>query len=170
MNRLLEAELQEEVEVEESYTIKSKDEVLWAMRKLRALHEQIKETEEISKAEIERIKQWQQRETDKDMNSIKFFEGLLQKWMLTQEQKSIKLPYGRIRFKKQRPEYLRNEEVIMKFVEDDFIKVKKSLDWSKLKSILEFKDGRPIRTDTGEVIDGVTEVYREDKFEVIIDD
>ena len=156
--------------MKEAYEIKDKNGANWALRKIRALKAEVNEVQEIAQKEIDRIKAWEKSETDKEQRSIEYFEGLLQKWLFEQEKKSINLPHGRVRFKKQTPEYLRNEEVIMKFVEDDFIKVKKSLDWSKLKSILEFKDGRPIRTDTGEVIDGVTEVYREDKFEVIIDD
>ena len=96
-------------------------------------------------------------------------------YLVAEEKKKMSLPYGKIVFKKQQPLYERNEELVLKQVDEKYVKVKKSLDWANLKKTLEFKKDETNRTiavdtETGEVIEGITVTDRPDKFEVKIEE
>ena len=86
---------------------------------------------------------------------------------------------GKIKLKYQQPEFIRNEEDLLKYAEEsapEAIKVKKSVDWASLKkkAIIgprletEAEKYAVINKETGEIISGVEAVGRESKFVVEI--
>ncbi|QUH21455.1 host-nuclease inhibitor Gam family protein [Alkaliphilus sp. B6464] len=179
MNRLQLAEIQEVETVErEGYKIENKQSAEWALRKIKVLKEQIEETDQLAEAEIERIKAWQESENKKSKYDIARFEGLLLEYMVKErekdpETKSIKLPHGTVRFRKQPLEYVRDEENLIKWAKGstraDLIKVKESFDWSTLKKDITVVAGNVVDKHTGEIIEHVKAIEREDKFEVVMD-
>lgn len=177
MNRLQLSEIDEVETIEkESFTIRDKNQATWALRKIRALKAQIEETNELAEMEIERIKTWQANENQSAEDSIAYFEGLLHDFMLGErvldpKLKSIKLPHGTMRFRKQQPEYKRDDIGLIGWAKAnnkvDLIKVKESLDWATLKKDITVTNGKAIYNETGEIIEHVEIVEREDKFEVV---
>lgn len=174
MNRLQLAEI-EEIEVRESFVITDKQQCEWALRKIKALKAQIDETNIIADAEIQHINDWREKETKTATDSIAYFEGLLLGYMMQEREngtKSIKLPHGTIRFKKQQPEYIKDEEKLIDWAKTsgkvEYVKVKESIDWANLKKDAEVVGENLVDPETGEVIEGVRVVEREDKFEVVI--
>ncbi len=186
MDKLQLAEIMELQEIEidmaedmkktkERFKIEDKEQATWALRKIRALKAQIEENRKLAIAEIARIDQWEQKENETAKNSINFFESLLYDFAIKERAadpklKSIKLPHGTIRFRKQQPEYIRDDEKLIKWAitsgEWGLVKINESFDWATLKKEITVVDGKVISNDTGEVIDGVTATDREDKFEV----
>jgi len=87
--------------------------------------------------------------------------------------KSIKLPHGVVRFKKQQPEFVRDEPKLIEWAKEsqrlDLIKLQESFNWSELKKNIAVAGGVVFDTDTGEAIEHVKVVEREDKFEVVVD-
>lgn len=177
MNKLQLAEIEEIKTVEkENFKIEDKEQATWALRKIRALKAQIEETNELAEMEIERIKTWQENENQSAEDSIAYFEGLLHDFMLGErvldpKLKSIKLPHGTVRFRKQQPEYKRDDIGLIGWAKAnnkvDLIKVKESLDWATLKKDITVTNGKAIYNETGEIIEHVEIVEREDKFEVV---
>ncbi|HZK02175.1 MAG TPA: host-nuclease inhibitor Gam family protein [Anaerovoracaceae bacterium] len=179
MNRLQLAEIQEVETIEkENFKVEDKEQATWVLRKIKALKAQIKETNELADMEIERIRIWQERENQSAEDSISYFKGLLHTYMqgeraLDPNLKSIKLPHGTVRFRKQQPEYVRDDNKLIKWAitvgEWNLVKAKESLDWATLKKNISVVDGNAIHKKTGEVIEHINIIPRDDKFEVVVD-
>lgn len=179
VNRLEQFELEEMESIQrEGFKIEDKTQAQWALRKIKALKSKVSETEELANMEIERIKAWQEKETKSDLDSIEYFEGLLLQYMMKEREvdpkvKTIKLPSGKLKFKKQQPEYVRDEKELIQWAKEnekfELLKVKESFDWATLKKNIAVSDGKAIDSETGEVIEAITVVDREDKFEVEVD-
>ena len=172
MNKLQLAEIQEVESIErEGFKIEDKQSAEWALRKIKALNDQIEETNKLVQLETE-------RENKSAQDSILFFEGLLLEYMVKEREldpkiKSIKLPHGTVRFKKQQPEYVRDEPKLIDWAKEsqrmDLVKIKESFDWSTLKKDITVVAGNVVDKVTGEIIEHVKVVEREDKFEVVIE-
>lgn len=128
---------------------------------------------------IERIKQWgveAKQEYDEKQsfyaNQLEFFirnEVAEQLEAGKKPKKTVKLPYGSISLKKQQPEFVKDEEVLLGYAKEaGFVKVKESTDWAELKKSCQIVEDKLISPD-GEVIPGVSVVEREDKFELKMD-
>lgn len=184
MNRLQLAEIEEVEGIDpesmeiQGFKIEDKQQATWALRKIKALETKIEETNQLAEVEIERIKIWQEKENKIAGESVSYFKYLLQEYMTTERDKdpkvkSIKLPHGTVRFKKQQPEYVRDEENLIKWAKGseraDLVKVKESFDWSTLKKDITVVAGNAVDKHTGEIIEHVKVIEREDKFEVVVD-
>jgi len=69
-------------------------------------------------------------------------------------QKQSKLPSGRLEARKAQPEFQRDVETMLPWVEQnrpEYIVVKKDINWSGLKKILKYRNGTGIDPDTGEL-------------------
>lgn len=179
MDNLQLAEMKEVEEMErERFVIKDKSGAQWALRKISALKAQIDENKALAEKEIQRVREWEESENKAHVDSIGYFTALLQEYMLNEKEndpglKSIKLPHGTIRLRKQQPEYIRDDAQLIKWAKKekrtDLIKVKESLNWADLKKEIINQDGVAVNRNTGEVIDYITIQEREDKFEVVVD-
>lgn len=98
----------------------------------------------------------------------RYFDGVPHK--VTKTQESYELPSAKLVWKQQSPEYVREEDAIIKFLKEndypDFIKTKESVDWSGLKKSVDVIGESCFLKETGECVPGVTVVYREPKFDV----
>lgn len=179
MNKLQLAEIEEIETIEKGqFKIENKEQATWALRKIKALKTQIKETNELAEIEIERIKIWQENENQSAESSMDYFENLLHDYMLEERAldpklKTVKLPHGTVRFRKQQPEYKRDEDKLLVWAKEsnlkEYIKIKENLNWSNLKKDITLVAGNAIHKKTGEVIKHVEIIERKDKFEVVVD-
>ena len=179
MDNLQLAEIQEVENIEkEVFKIQDKGQAQWALRKISALQAQIDENKALAEKEIQRVKEWEESENKAHVDSIGYFTALLQEYMLKEKEndpglKSIKLPHGTIRTKKQQPEYIRDDAQLIKWAKKekrtDLIKVKESLNWADLKKEIINQDGVAVNKSTGEVIEHIEIKERPDKFEVVVD-
>ena len=113
------------------------------------------------------------------MNSVKAKES--------KTQKTYKLPSGTLKVKYQKPEYKRDEDKLVEFLEKNnytsFIKTESKPEWGEFKKIINIKrdpivdeesgeliDYTPyyVVDSTGKVVDGVEVIEREPTFEVEI--
>ncbi|MBP1971627.1 putative RNA-binding protein with RPS1 domain [Virgibacillus natechei] len=169
---------QEQVE-NEAFTIKDDNAANWALRKIKQHQQQKEANNKLAVEEIEKLEAWNKSENDKAQQSIDYFQGLLSYYALSKREadpkwKSQKLPNGRIRFKKQQPKYVYNDESLMMSLKalgrHDLITVKETPSKSDVKKSFVEQNGRLIDTETGALLDGVTVVDQEEKFEVATDD
>jgi len=163
------------------------EEATEAQRRIQYFEGKIKEVIDVAAVQIkklneqiEKIEAWEEKETVGLHNRVIFYTVSLQSYMQRQieqqimrgrtPKKSLKLPYGSIAFKSQQPEYVKDDELLMRYAkENGFIKVKEEVDWKALKDSCSIVDGKLVDAN-GEVVRGVEVRDREDKFEVKLKD
>ncbi|BDR66694.1 phage protein [Clostridium tetani] len=171
LNSLLQEELKEIEEVQ-GFKITNIDEANWAFRKIRALQEEVKETNLLADKEKERIENWREKEIKTSMDNIEYFQGILTEYYmkLRSENPKAKLntPYGKVTSRKSKKWNYQNEEEILKYLKEneysDLIKVKEDINKAELKKM--FKDG--VNKETGEVLPGL-EIKEEESISVKVE-
>ncbi|HHW30010.1 MAG TPA: hypothetical protein GXX21_10740 [Syntrophomonadaceae bacterium] len=167
-------ELPETPEQKERFRVKDKEQAEWCLRQISRLLSKREEVKSLAQAEIEKITAWKNDQTESIQKSISFFEYLLieyhqQIFKENPKAKTIKLPSGKLEARKAQPEYQRDKETMLPWVEQnrpEYIVVKKDIDWSGLKKVLKFQNGTGIDPDTGEVVPGLTVIDRGTVFRV----
>ncbi|MCT4593145.1 MAG: host-nuclease inhibitor Gam family protein [Anaeromicrobium sp.] len=169
MNKLQVLEINEfekvQEEMREGFRVEDKGQVEWCLRKVQALQAEIKDNNTLADQEIMRINKWREDENKKAEDSINFFKGLLEEYMRSvnaedEKVRSMKLPHGIIRLKKQQPEFKFHEEKTIAWLKENYP--------DKIKIVEKFSktDVKKIVKDTGEVFDGLEIVQRDYKFEM----
>lgn len=108
-------------------------------------------------------------------NSTGFLVSCLQQYFntvprkKTKTQETYKLPSGTLKLKYPGPDFVRDEENLLKWLKDnnytDFIKVRESADWAGLKAKIKVDKGNVI-TEDGELVEGVKAIDRPPEFKV----
>lgn len=171
LNTLLQEELKG-IEELEGFKITNIDEANWAFRKIRALKEEVKETNLLADKEKERIENWREKEIKTSMDNIEYFQGILTEYYmkLRSENPKAKLntPYGKVTSRKSKKWNYQNEEEILKYLKEnehsDLIKVKEDINKAELKKV--FRDG--VNKETGEVLPGI-EIKEEESISVKVE-
>lgn len=162
---------------DDTFSITSRDQANYFVRKIMELKEQEAEVLNTSKAEIDRltslIKQWEEKELDTIHKAMEYFNGLLREFAETQlegtKKRSIKLPFGTLQFRAQQPKFVYDDESLKAFLQarsTDLVeeKVEYKVNKTELKKRGTVIDGK-LMLD-GEVVEGVFIETLEDKFEV----
>jgi hypothetical protein len=98
-----------------------------------------------------------------------YFASVPHKASKTQE--SYFLPGGKLVKKKQQPEYKTDDNELVPWLENNFmrqlVKIEKKADWAGLKKVVNITpDGLHVATDDGEIVPGVIVTPRPDVFKV----
>lgn len=166
------------IEERESFIVDNEQKANWALRKIRQLQEKRVANIELAENEIERINMWLDDINSELEQSIDFFTGLLEQYhrrIFEQDPKAktIKLPHGKLKMRKQQPEFIRDNDKLLSWLKQsnktDYIVVKESPDWAQLKKTLQVAGNALVDTETGEVVEGVEVVEREPKFSVEVE-
>jgi len=154
------------------------------LRKIKHLKEKQSKNEKLAESEIEdiqkeidEVQKWLDEENDKLQNSIDFFESILYSYALElrkedQELKTHKLPFGKLQFRSKRPKWNYDNAKLLDFITSNYgelVKVKESVDKRKLKQMTEVVSGKVVVKDTGEIVEGVEVVERDEEFQVKVD-
>lgn len=139
----------------------------WALRKIKQIDEQLEEAELLAVDETARITKWIENKRLLAGWDRSFYEAKLHEYLTKLQQKhpntkSLKLPLGTIRTRKQQPEYQYNEELLLPWAKSNLpaaVAVKELVNKTEIKN--HYKD-------TGEIIPGLTVIERYPKFEVEI--
>lgn len=175
MNLLHKAELEQLPEDRERFTVTNIEQANWALRKIAAAQAAMAEREALAQVEIERIKLWLEGETKSLKETVSFFESLLLEYHIAElakdsKAKTIKLPHGILKMRKQQPEYVRDDDVVKEWAQankpDVLVPQPPKLDWTSLKKSLQVSDGKAIDPETGEVVPGISIFDRPPKFTV----
>jgi hypothetical protein len=157
---------------------------VWCLRKIKHLKEKQQDNDKLAAAEIDEIQKeidevqdWLNTENEKLQNSIEFFETVLYSYALklredNPELKTHKLPFGKLQFRSKRPKWNYDNEKLLDFVKSsykEFVKVKESVDKRKLKQKTEVVGHKVVVKNTGEIVEGVEVVERDEEFKVKVD-
>ena len=131
--------------------------------------------------EYDRMKAWYEihlkRMKEKRDNTVAWAEGCLRRYFdlvpknETKTQQSYQLPGAKLVLKNRAPEYDVDDSVLIPWLKADgwqeFIRVKETADWAKLKPLLKVS-GTGMVDDDGQVVPGITVTEREPEFQVVI--
>ncbi|TDX53156.1 host-nuclease inhibitor Gam family protein [Orenia marismortui] len=163
-------------ENQEQFMISDDSKADLALEKLRELTARKKEKEELAAERKLMIDRWLSDETSKIDTKIEYFEDLLADYarMLKERDPKLKtysLPFGKLKFRKQKPKWKYEEDKLLRFLKltgIDAIKVKEKVDKQALKNMVKIVGNKVVHTETGEVIDGVEIEERGEIFSIDI--
>jgi len=163
-------------EHKEGFRVTEDSSANWALRKIAQHKRKIEENNLLAEEEIHKIETWNKQVNDEAQQSIDYFQSLLAEYaeVIRKENpkfKTLKLPSGRIRYKKQQPKWHYKDDEVVKALKDagmtDYIKVKETPSKSDIKKAFVVSDGKVINPDTGEIVTGIEVEERAEKFEVV---
>jgi len=166
---MLTKELYEGIEgYQRPYEITDQSGAIWALRKIKMIEQRRQEARETAMSEAKKIMDWYEGINEKSDRDREYFDGLLLGYMnrLRQEDpklKTVKLPGGELRVRKQQPKYEYDDEAVMAWAEQwypEAIQIKKSISRQAVKEYVK---------DTGEVVPGITISEVGDKFSVEVE-
>lgn len=175
----VEKEVQEEEE-QERFKITDDDRACWALQKIKELEDQVEEKEALAQRQIDQVNNWLDKETSSLEKQINNFKNMLFEYaqQLREEDPTMKthsLPFGKLQFRKRRPKW-QYEDELLDTVKDripDAVRVKEDVDKRTLKKIVKdsgqykiLDDGRVVDTETGEFVHGLKVVDRGESFKV----
>ena len=160
---------------DERFSINDESQANWALRKIKQLQDEKEKNISLANAEIEKIEEWLNSMNDQVQQSIDYFQSLLAEYAMEQRKnnpkfKSLKLPNGRIGFRKQQPKWNYDNDKLIEVLKTskrtDLIRIKEELDKAAIKKAFVVADDKVINPDTGEVVEGIAIEQREDAFNV----
>lgn len=154
----------EEVEERKAFEIKDLAGADWCFERLKGIKANLEERKAYAEEEIKKYKEYIEAEEKKAADDIQYFEGLLRIYTdkRLEEDKDFKLKTakGSASYGKVQKKWNYDEGVLLKDLEDkhldEFIKVKKSIDKTKLKKDLNLVADNIVVDGNGEVVEGIT--------------
>lgn len=168
---------QEQVQ-EDSFVVDDENKANWALRKIRQMKDRIDNNNALAQAEIDKIEHWNNEVNKQAQESIDYFTSLLTSYALNKKAedpkfKSLKLPNGRIGFRKSQPKWVYDNDKVIETLEkanlSDFIRVTKAPSKADIKKAFEIVGDKVVNPDTGEVIEGIEIEPQDDKFNLAVD-
>ena len=163
---------------DKSFVVDDENKANWALRKIKQYKDKIEQNNALAQAEIDKIEQWLTEVNEQAQSSIDYFQSLLVEYAIKKREedhnfKTLKLPNGRIGFRKSQPKWVYDNDKVIETLEKanltDFIRVKKEPSKADIKKAFDVVGDKVINPDTGEVIEGITIEAQEDKFNVVVD-
>lgn len=141
----------------------------WAIRKIAKARKEFDEAGKVADAQIARISDWLARKKRDMERTEEFLGGLLRAYYLPQHEedpkrrKTFRLPSGQVQFRAQQPEYVRDDEALLKWLKKTkrrtYIEKIERPKWGELKKSLT-QHGDYMIDENGEVVTGIQVIER----------
>ncbi|HSH52363.1 MAG TPA: host-nuclease inhibitor Gam family protein [Bacteroidales bacterium] len=151
----------------------------WALRKIAQHQKQMEQNNLVAEEEIYKIETWNKQVNNEAQQSIDYFQSLLAEYAAEKRKenpkmKTIKLPSGKLTFRKQQPRWnFDDEKAALKSLKEndaaDLIKVTEKPKLAEIKKAFIVKEGKVVNPDTGQIVEGITVENQPDKFGVVTD-
>ena len=168
----------EDLEQDSTFVIDTDEKAEWAIKKIAEERAEAARIISVCQDSIRRYNDTIKKTEDTLESKTGYLTFQLQRYMETvkskesKTQKTYKLPSGTLKIKYQAREFKRDDEKLTAYLMQnnytDYIETKFKPKWAELKKNVVVQDGKAIIEDTGDVIEGVAVIEREDKFEVEI--
>ncbi|MDD9147851.1 host-nuclease inhibitor Gam family protein [Sporolactobacillus sp. CQH2019] len=146
----------------------------WALRKLAVVKAQQGAVKTEAEEQIQVIEQWENEQVERLNKDVEYFTSMLIGYVKTKRAndpkfKTLKLPHGKIGFRKQQPKWQFSEDAIDRLKQagyTELIRIKEELDKAKIKkrfAIAGDGTGIAVDKDTGEVFPFIVVEQQEDK-------
>lgn len=164
MNPLIKDDLEDTSTEKKTFKVDDIRSATWAMRKLKASADQDKEFKQVAQDQIDSINAWLKRKLDANATSREYLENLLTDYLFEQREKDPKFridtPYGMVSTRKSAAGVNWSDKKVLESLEkqgmDDFIRVKKEPDKTKIKKSFKFTANGKYVNDDGQIIEGAT--------------
>jgi hypothetical protein len=168
MTRLDEIEIEEVQQLPEEqktqFEITDLGAATWAFRKMRSLEKKINEVNEVAQVEIDRVKEWQEKEIKGIQQSIEYFQNLLTFYYVREKEADPKFkcstPYGSVTSRRLQPKWETNDETLIKWLKEnehtDLIRVKEEPALSDIKDKFKMTESGVVVDDNGLLVEGIT--------------
>lgn len=166
----------ENEEQREEWRVENDSQADWCLDMIREYQAEYNRFKIVVDNKISQLQEALEKEKEQAEKNINFFTGKLAQYFATvpkkktKTQESYKLPSGRLVKKYRNPEFIRKDEELVKWLEEnnmtELIKIRKSANWAKLKKKAQVAGDKVVLEDTGEVINGVKAVERNPEFKV----
>ena len=160
----------------EAFTIDNDGSADWALRKIRQSQKRIAEIQRTAEEQIAMIEKWMLSEIAGEEKSVAYFTQLLDNYhrgLYEQDPKrykTIKLPNGIIKRIKTQPTFERDEEHLLRWLEErnmeTFIYRTAKARWGELKKSVVVAGDTCVMPLTGEILEGVKVIPNEETFKV----
>jgi len=166
---------EEQVQERPPFVVDNDQKAEWCIEQIKHKREEL----EMWKAHYEKMFDTVRKTIESD---IVWFEGNLKGYFLqqvgegmvrsTKNQVSYALPHGKLVLKHQEPEYVKDDDMIVEWLDKNapkLVKVKKTPDWAGMKKTFGFSEDRMVSVDEDGVITeipGVRAIPRDDIFKV----
>ncbi|WP_134682532.1 host-nuclease inhibitor Gam family protein [Brevibacillus migulae] len=167
---------QSEEQAKQRFEIKDLPSLNWTVRKLAALEAKRDEVKQLADLERERIARYEQNQLAGIEQSENFFKGLIEAYLHKRREEDPKFkkeitPYGEVAFVKQQPEFIYNDEELIKWLEGhehyDQVKVEKKVaNKSELKKLFTRNNDGRFYDENGEQVTGMIALDRPDKITI----
>ena len=166
---------------EQGFVVDDDSKASWCLRKIKKMKKKLNDNERLAEEliskiekEIRDLEEWRDSENEKIKNNIDFLQNKLRGYAdsLRDEDPDLKtysLPYGDLKFRKQRPTWKYDEDKLLEFLEESkpkMIRIKKKPDKRNIKKEVEVVGNKVVLPDSGEVVEGITIVDRPENFKV----
>ena len=149
----------------ERFEITDLSSLSWVMREiLHPLKKEVEQVKHLEKLEIERIKEWAEKETRAPLQEMQYWEQRIADYHLSileqdPKQRTLSTPYGKSRTRRSaaQPDKADDEKLLTYAKSNqlnDLIKVEESVKWGDLKKKLKVV-GNNVVDENGEVVPGV---------------
>jgi phage host-nuclease inhibitor protein Gam len=165
---------QEEVN-NESFTVEDEESANWVLRKIRTIQEKKQSNVSLAEAEVAKIDTWLESVNGKADRDLEYFEGLVTTYAgnlraTDLKFKSLKLPNGKIGFRKQQPKWEYDNPKVIESLKnihaEDLIRIKEEPDKTAIKKQFAVENGKVYCPLTGELIEGITVIELPDSFKI----
>lgn len=161
----------EEREVLEDVACFDDESAEYLLRRIREANAQYERMESWYQLQLQKCAEIRERTVAWAERGLRYYLEMNPAAKKTKTQISYELPGGKMVLKAQEPEFERDEDALVKWMEkngmDKLVKVKKTSNWAELKKTLK-ADGDCMVTKDGEVVPGIKVVKRDPKFTVTV--
>lgn len=166
----------EDEQQRESWKIQNDSQADWALDKIREAQAEYRRFEMVVNDKIAQLQAVLEKEKERIVKEVEFFSFKLAQYFETvpkrksKTQETYKLPSGRLVKKYRQPKIVRDDEKLVKWLEQngmtELVKIQKSPDWATFKKETEIVGDKVVSKTTGEVIDGITVIEQAPEFKV----
>lgn len=154
----------------------------WCLDKIREAKAEYNRLEIVINDKIQQLQNRLEKERQKMEQEVSFFESKLREYFETLEEKQLKttktmmkykLPSGELVKKFPGPEFKRDNEALVKWLEDnqmdEYVEIKKQPKWGELKKKTKVVGNNVVFEDTGEIVEGIEVIERAPEFKVEVE-
>jgi phage host-nuclease inhibitor protein Gam len=179
MNQLQQQEIETIEQQDETFKITNLDQANWAFKKLDALQAKENEINQLANQEIERIKDWQNKQTEQLQNNKGYFEYILTEYFKEEREKDAKFklntPYGKVTSRKgSKVIQISNEQNVIDQLEQrgftNYIKVSKKINQTDIKKDFNVTETGKLIDANGELLEGIYLVQKPTSYTVKVGD
>lgn len=179
MNELQQLEIETIERQNETFKITNLDQANWTFKKLDAIQAKENEINQLATQEIERIKEWQNKQTEQLQHNRDYFEHILTEYFKEEREKDAKFklntPYGKVTARKgSKVIQISNEQNVIDQLEHrgflNYIKVTKKLNQSDIKKDFNVTENGKLIDSNGELLEGIYLVQKPTSYTVKVGD